>query len=255
MPPNTTASVYTAKCDFLTTMVRQLSVLHQPNMEDLPASDEHGDLPDSVLQTVYYKLSIVAKKQGNLIYSQQTLRHVAEQIDSLYWEEEEGGERGDAGAAEVLRAGVDLRNSENIDRLPASYPATADASEEDLEAYQELRARLSVASQSLASQRGKKAYYERLRNMIRPFAEPRENVQPNLVTRDGELNAELERTKILAVLLAGQLQKAGLKLGRKEDEDVEMGSEEEEEEEEKEEEDADVIRERVEGLKKLLAMG
>jgi hypothetical protein len=106
MPP-TASSIYTSKSNFLASQVRTLSILPQPQLHNLPASGEHGDLPSSVLQTVYYKLSIVARKQHNLIYSAQTLRHVAEQIDALYWEGE--GEEEESG---VLRAGCDLRLKE-----------------------------------------------------------------------------------------------------------------------------------------------
>jgi hypothetical protein len=106
-----------------------------------------------------------------------------------------------------------------------------------------------VASEALATQKAKKVHYLRMREMVRPLKEPRENVQPNLVTRDGELNAELEKTKMLAVLLAAQIQKAGLKLGRAgEEKDQEKdGADEMEEDEEVDDE-----REKVEGLKKLL---
>jgi len=80
--------------------------------------------------------------------------------------------------------------------------------------------------------------------MIRPFERPVENIQPNLVTRDGALNAELEKTKTLAMLLAVQLERAGIKLPppeedndeEMEDDDGEDGEEEEEMEERKREE-------------------
>jgi hypothetical protein len=109
-----------------------------------------------------------------------------------------------------------------------------------------------VASEALATQKAKKVHYSRMREMVRPLREPKENVQPNLVTRDGELNAELEKTKMLAVLLAAQIQKAGLRLGpiageegRGKEEDEEMSGDEEMDE-------GDDERERVEELKKLL---
>jgi hypothetical protein len=91
------------------------------------------------------------------------------------------------------------------------------------------------ASGVLQVQRQKRDHYARLRDMIRPFERPAENVQPNLVTRDGALNAELEKTKMLAMLLAVQLERAGIKLLPSEaDNDEEMEDDEEEDGEEEE---------------------
>lgn len=44
--------------------------------------------------------------------------------------------------------------------------------------------------------------------MIAPFADPQQSVQPNLVTKDGPLAAELERTRLLAAKLAYQIEKS-----------------------------------------------
>lgn len=110
-------STFTAKTAFLSSQTRILSTLPQPPaqwQQNLPASDEHGDLSDSVLQQVLYKLSITARKHHNLVYSSQTLRHVAEQIDSLYWEAAEGKEGEVGKEVAVLRAGVDLRLKECV---------------------------------------------------------------------------------------------------------------------------------------------
>lgn len=46
--------------------------------------------------------------------------------------------------------------------------------------------------------------------MIEPFANPQESVQPNLVSRDGQLGKELERMRILASKLAFQIENAKL---------------------------------------------
>lgn len=36
-----------------------------------------------------------------------------------------------------------------------------------------------------------------LRQLLEPFQDPQEDIQPNLVTKDGELSKELERMKVL----------------------------------------------------------
>ena len=111
-------SVFAAKSSFLSSQVRQLGVLPRPPphwRDNLPPADEHGDLSDLVLHQVFYKLSLVARKHHNFVYSVQALRHIAEQVDALYWEAAEGNDEGDVGEeSAVLRAGVDLRLKEYV---------------------------------------------------------------------------------------------------------------------------------------------
>ena len=131
-------STFTAKTAFLSSQTRILSALpplpsrqrQQQWRQKLPTGDQpgdqpdnqHSDLSDSVLQGVLYKLSIVARKHHSLVYSSQTLRHVAEQIDALYWEATLGRE-GDGVGPElaVLRAGVDFRLPEWV--FPPTSPS------------------------------------------------------------------------------------------------------------------------------------
>ena len=128
-------STFTAKTAFLSSQTRILSVLpplpsrqqQQWRQKKLPAGDQpgdqHSDLSDSVLQQVLYKLSVVARKHHSLVYSSQTLRHVAEQIDALYWEATLGRE-GDGVGPElaVLRAGVDFRLREWVSPSHFRFP-------------------------------------------------------------------------------------------------------------------------------------
>jgi len=47
--------------------------------------------------------------------------------------------------------------------------------------------------------------YRRLLVLIEPLKDPQKNVQPNLVTRDGELAAELARSRMLSARLESRL--------------------------------------------------
>ena len=108
-------SVYTTKTALLSRQIRTLSALPPPPpdwRDNLPPADEHGDLADSAVHQVLYKLAVVARKHTNAVYNAQTLRHVAEQIDSLYRDGPADGEPSEQ--AEVLRAGVDLREKEYV---------------------------------------------------------------------------------------------------------------------------------------------
>lgn len=100
-----------------------------------------------------------------------------------------------------------LTGCSNIDALPEAYPLAAE-DEDGLEEYQELRERLVRGSEVLEALEKKRAYYRHLLELARPFANPRETVQPNLVTKDGALGAELERTRVLAARLAVEVETA-----------------------------------------------
>lgn len=129
-----------------------------------------------------------------------------------------------------------LTRNRNIDALPESYPREKGEDEEELERYQVLRARLVRGCEVLEGQRRKRDYYGRLRDLAKPFGNPVENVQPNLVTKDGKLHGELERTRMLAVRLAAEVESAGERgfgkkeEGEEEEVDVDMDDDAEEEE-------------------------
>ena len=114
--------------------------------------------------------------------------------------------------------------------LPEEYPTGPSASPADLSRYQTLRQRLQHASTSLRAQRLKAEYYSGLYARLEPFSEAQKSVQPNLVTRGGELDRELERMRGLALRLSVQIERAkGLLVGtgqggdEDEDEDEENG--------------------------------
>lgn len=45
-----------------------------------------------------------------------------------------------------------------------------------------------------------------LQHCLLPFKQPLENIQPNLVTKDGELAQELERMKVLMARVGGKIE-------------------------------------------------
>ncbi|KAG0638014.1 kinetochore Sim4 complex subunit Fta4 [Tuber brumale] len=202
-------SIYDIKKGFLSSQLRVLNGTLNPKAgwQDKLPEGEHGDLSEGVLNQVLYKLNVVAKRHQKLVYSSQALRHVAEQIDDLYQKKDDSVE-GITQEDDVLRRGANLKDPQNIDLLPESYPAEEKDSEEDLEEYQILKAKLANHSAALQAQRQRHAYYSQLKSLIAPFADPQQSVQPNLVTKDGPLATELERTRLLAAKLAYQIEKS-----------------------------------------------
>lgn len=102
---------------------------------------------------------------------------------------------------------LELTVPSNIRDLPDEYPDYGKESEENLQRYQELRAQLSRYPDLLDALRKKHAYYRRLEQLVVPFENPQESVQPNIVTSTGELGKELERMRLLAARLAAQVER------------------------------------------------
>ncbi|KAI5797447.1 kinetochore Sim4 complex subunit Fta4 [Peziza echinospora] len=226
-----TDSIFDLKKSFIESQVRALSAssassasssaaggLRPPrNWQDAAPATAEGDLPGKVVEQVLVKLNLTARKHNRLIYSAQAIRHVAEQIDALYREAAEsaeearraGGGAGAGGEYDLLRRGVDLTDVEVVEALPEEYPATPGVdSVDDLERYQTLRARLLDINNSLKSQQQRHEYYTNLYSLLQPFQNPGKTVQPNLVTRGGPLDQEMEKMKTLALRLSVQIERA-----------------------------------------------
>ncbi|MCJ1472668.1 hypothetical protein MMC13_001317 [Lambiella insularis] len=223
------STIIDLKKSFLQTQVRTLNLPLSPShgwRDNSPASSQ-DDLEEEVVQEVVHKLNTIIRKQNRIIYSAQALRHVAEQIDALYWA---------AGAPDVhtgeledgdIARDSDLRDHETILTLPEEWAQedTEDASglEQFAESsrYKQLRSRLVALSEKRAAQQAKLAQMRQLRQLLQPFRRPLENIQPNLVTKDGELARELERMKVLMARVRGKIESLNAVIGTHELEEVE----------------------------------
>ena len=56
------------------------------------------------------------------------------------------------------------------------------------------------------TQKQKLVQYKQLQQLLEPFRDPQVNVQPNLVTKDGELKTELDRMRVLIARVASGIQ-------------------------------------------------
>lgn len=73
--------------------------------------------------------------------------------------------------------------------------------------YEQLQARLVALSAERQALRRKSAQYKHLQQLLEPFKDPQVNVQPNLVTKDGELGKELDRMRVLIARVASGMVK------------------------------------------------
>lgn len=71
--------------------------------------------------------------------------------------------------------------------------------------YTALLERLRTLSSRRAELRRKLKLYQQLQSMAAPFRNPQIAIQPNLVSRDGPLTKEMEKTRLLGIRVASGL--------------------------------------------------
>ena len=133
----TADTVISLKESFLRTQVRLLSQRLQPsrNWRDRAPVPEQGELKEKVVQEVLHKrmhafhtnenihwngianvftrtVNTIARNHKRAVYSSQALRHVAEQIDALYWASAAPDRESEVDGGEILEKGVDLSSAE-----------------------------------------------------------------------------------------------------------------------------------------------
>jgi len=103
-----------------------------------------------------------------------------------------------------------LTQRRNISKLPVSW----DTSEEELPAdgdtvehddYTSALARLQDLSAKRLTLQQKLSTYRTLLSLLEPYKNPQSTVQPNLVTREAPLAAQLAKTRTLAIRVAGRV--------------------------------------------------
>jgi hypothetical protein len=99
------------KLQFLTSQILALSSPVSPSTAFLNSnsSAEETALRQKSIDDALHKLNWLLKKHNRLAYGPQAKRHVAEQVDRLYWLAGERGVHG--GGEEWAERGVDYRES------------------------------------------------------------------------------------------------------------------------------------------------
>ena len=71
--------------------------------------------------------------------------------------------------------------------------------------YRQLRERLVELDSQRQQRQRRLDQLQQLQRLLEPFAEPQQNIQPNLITRDGELVQELEKMRMLVARVGGRI--------------------------------------------------
>jgi hypothetical protein len=111
-------------------------------------------------------------------------------------------------------------NESIIEQLPESWSQEAESKAPEKAArYQELQTRLKELNERRKEKREMVERYRALKVLLGPFGEGG-GVQGNLVTRKGEVEAELERMKLLMVRVQRGVQ--GLEKGEEEEGEMDI---------------------------------
>lgn len=193
-----------AKAAFLRQQVRLLSQPLQPSTSwrDFAPETDSSDLSSKTIDAVMARINEKLKQHNKNVYSAMSQRHVAEQIDALYWNQvmEEDGEAS-LDALAVSRD-ADLTKRDEVAQLPENlrelqvHPHQA-LSDEDAAQYAALQQRLVDASHKRDEQKKRLEGYRQLKTLLEPLDGVKEIVQPNLVTKDGDLSKELDKMRVL----------------------------------------------------------
>ncbi|KAI9866097.1 MAG: hypothetical protein M1813_001658 [Trichoglossum hirsutum] len=218
-------TIISLKKRFIASQVRLLNGPLRPSrdwQENAPRT-EHGDLNEHIVGEALYRLNNLARHHNKTAYSSHAQRHVAEQIEALYWS---AGEVDRAIMVDdALDRGVDLRQPENIARLPEQWPDEEGEENDNLGRYEGLYDSLTSLSEKIYARRQRLAQFKRLQQLLKPFENPQENIQPNIVTRDGELGRELDRMRILMARVAGRVGELERQPNGENEEDAKMKDE------------------------------
>ncbi|KAJ5618893.1 hypothetical protein N7510_002877 [Penicillium lagena] len=217
---DSTRTISELKSAFVWSQVRILSErLELPeDWRNYAVETDEGDLSDKVVEDVLHKVNAAAKQHNRFVYSSQAIHHIAQQIASLYWSSVNQETRSRNAFANGIEKTVDLsshinaggkRRGQDTVRLQP-IRIRSDSSFICLtmvvcNRFQQLRERLIALDDQRQLQRRRLDQLQHLQHLLEPFQDPQKHIQPNLVTRDGELVQELEKMRMLVARVSGRI--------------------------------------------------
>ncbi|RCI12098.1 hypothetical protein L249_0559 [Ophiocordyceps polyrhachis-furcata BCC 54312] len=204
-PPPTVSSL---KLDFLSSQASALARPSTAPSQSWLAAHEASDqpLPGRAVGDAIIFVGIAIQQHSRRVYHPQANRHVADQISDVYAREAE--RRVAAAQAEVdalaVGKGLDLVDDDTIEILPPTWPVQRQVSDDPLEAerYADTVARLVQLNQERRRLREQVETLRQLKETVDPLSK---QVQENLVTRNGPVESELEKMRLLLARVAGRV--------------------------------------------------
>ncbi|KAK3403477.1 kinetochore Sim4 complex subunit Fta4 [Sordaria brevicollis] len=240
-PPPTLLAL---KSSFLTTQTRTLSQPLAPTRAYLLSSQNEEDqqgIPQKPLSEALTKLNHRLTQHNRRAYPPQATRHVAEQIDKLYFSytsshpsssHPETGEEDDEDSEKWRELNADLTQSKLIRQIPDSWSAIneKEAGDNPMEVrrFEELVSQLKELDERKQKVLERVGRLRRLKGLVEGFeSSPTQEqgaegttegegegqkggikaVQENLVTKNGEMETELQRMRVLLARVGGRVEK------------------------------------------------
>lgn len=212
------SSITAIKANFIRSQVRHLSAPLEPFPQHQPLSvDDDSDktrLSDKATRDIVQKVNDRIRQHNRRVYSAQSQRHVAEQIETLHWNQVGSDEERAEFDTVAIRRDAPLTQSDTVASLPENYvdlhlhPDHRVDDDQGVQ-YQDSRQRLVGLTQQRDELRQKLQQYRHMVAMLEPLDDPQTNIQPNLVTRDGQLSLELDRMRILLARVTSRVTELG----------------------------------------------
>lgn len=249
-PPAPT--ILTLKQNFITTQTRLLSQPLQPSRawrranEAAAANDEDSvAVSERAVDDALFRLNHTLQQHSRRVYVAQATRQIAEQVDKLYLSFGERhaavGNDDDDDDDAWRNVGADYADAGVISSLPPAWESEREAAACPLEAerYAELAGRLRALAARRDEARARVERLRRMRALLAPFGGssstndgagagedssfgPSGCVQENLVTRDGEVEKELERMRMLLVRVGDKVARLKEREAGRDDDDSDL---------------------------------
>ncbi|KAF5985969.1 kinetochore fta4 [Fusarium coicis] len=203
-------TIPSVKQSFITSQTTLLSQPIAPSrswQETNDASDEA--IPDRVVQEVLYNLNHTIQQHCRRVYPPQASRSIAEQINDVYTKDAERKVGGPADTEGGIGRELDLTEEEAIEALPASWHLEKDINDHPMETKRFANAvqQLTELNDQRKQLREQVARLKRLQTIVEPLQtdENGAGIQENLLTRNGPVEKELERMRILLARVGGRV--------------------------------------------------
>ncbi|KAF6839021.1 kinetochore protein [Colletotrichum plurivorum] len=207
------ATVTAQKQSFIANQTRLLSQAIHPSRTWLAANEaSETPLPEPVIEHAVGRLNPILTQHSRRAYSYQASRHVAEQIEALYTSQPAivPEDQPAPGIPLLMDFRVwDEAEDAAVKSLPPTWLATDDATMYPAESkcYSEQYKRLRSLADRRQQVRARVERLQRLRAILDPFRPDHAGagVQENLVTREGEMEMEMERMRALLARVGGRV--------------------------------------------------
>ncbi|KAK7912090.1 hypothetical protein PG985_014571 [Apiospora marii] len=207
---------------------------HHQHEDAAAAAENQATVTEKAVDDALYRLNHALQQHARRVHAPQATRHIAEQIDQLFLDinkdvdddpaDGEGDEEGsNVQKGDELRQGADFTSDPAIAALPPTWDQI-DAHETqsrpaEAAYYDDLQTRLTELSARRAETRARVERLRAMQNLLQPFRgdasadtdtdnddeNQNRKLQENLVTRNGEVEKELERMRVLLVRVAGRV--------------------------------------------------